>query len=156
MVGPSEGCAEDGALFSGEHWHRLDEKGRLTLPAAFRPLVGEVAYVARGLDGCLFVYPERQWLAMVRAVGALSLADPRGRLLKRMVLASNRCTVDGAGRILIPAALRAYACITEEAVIAGVGDRIEVWAPERWNAVMSQLQDAFSGPDAFRPDSVLP
>lgn len=130
------------ARFSGEYEHTVDEKGRVTLPAKLREGLGEVVFLTRGLDGCLFLYSEPRWKAITESVGRLSLTKRTARVFARMVFAGTRCEVDRVGRILIPVGLRSFAHIASQAVIVGVEDRVELWAPDRWEKAMSVLCEA--------------
>ncbi|NPV09323.1 MAG: division/cell wall cluster transcriptional repressor MraZ [Anaerolineae bacterium] len=128
--------------FSGEYEHSVDDKGRVTLPAKLREGLGDVVFLTRGLDGCLFVYSEPRWTAITENVGRLSLTRRTARVFARMVFAGTRCEVDRAGRILIPVGLRSFARIASQVVIVGVEDRVELWAPDRWEKAMSVLYEA--------------
>ena len=129
----------DDAVFSGEYEHGVDDKGRTTLPARLRDALGDVVFLARGLDGCLFLHPEEKWRSLTERVGNFSLTDRMARALARMIFSASRCEVDKAGRILIPQSLRKFAGITNQVVIVGVEDRVELWAPDRWEKAMSLL-----------------
>ncbi|MGQ9552780.1 MAG: division/cell wall cluster transcriptional repressor MraZ [Anaerolineae bacterium] len=127
------------AVFSGEYEHGVDDKGRTTLPAKLRDSLGEVVFLARGLDGCLFLHSEEKWQVLTKKVGGSSLTNRMARALARMVFSASRCEVDKAGRILIPQGLRKFAGITNQVVIVGVENRVELWAPDRWERAMSLL-----------------
>lgn len=128
--------------FSGEFEHSVDDKGRVTLPAKLRDGLGEVVFLTRGLDGCLFLYAEPRWKTITENVGRLSLTKRTARVFARMIFAGTGCEVDRAGRILIPAGLRSFARIKSQVVIVGVEDRVELWAPDRWERAMSILYEA--------------
>ncbi len=128
--------------FYGEFEHSLDEKGRMTLPAKLREGMGDVVYLTRGLDGCLFLYSATRWQSITEQVGKLALTKRTARVFARMIFAGNRCEVDRVNRILIPAALRSFAHMSSQVVIVGMEDRVELWAPDRWERAMSVLYDA--------------
>jgi len=134
--------AQAGIQFSGEFEHSVDAKGRVTLPAKLRDGLGEVVFLTRGLDGCLFLYSEPRWRAITENVGKLSLTKRTARVFARMIFAGTGCEVDRAGRILIPSGLRSFARIKSQVVIVGVEERVELWAPERWERAMSILYEA--------------
>jgi MraZ protein len=120
-------------MFLGRHNHNLDAKGRLALPARFRDKLVEGVVITRGFDPCLLVYPLETWLPLAERVAALSISDPDVRKLRRMLFADAvDVQLDGQGRVLIPAELRAYASIEREAVVVGVHTFIEVWTPGTW------------------------
>lgn len=131
-----------GTQFSGEFEHSVDDKGRVTLPAKLRDGLGEVVFLTRGLDGCLFLYSEPRWKTITANAGRLSLTKRTARVFARMIFAGTGCEVDRAGRILIPSGLRSFAHIKSQVVIVGVEDRVELWAPDRWERAMSVLYEA--------------
>ena len=135
-------------MFIGEYLHTLDPKNRLSLPAKFRKGLGRAVVMTRGLDKCLFVYPQKAWAkeAESRAVHAGGTAAARG--LARLFLAgAMEAEVDGAGRILIPDYLKKFAGIRGKTVIAGVASRIEIWDEAAWKRYTTGIErdaDAFA------------
>lgn len=121
-------------MFMGEYNHTVDAKGRLIVPSKFREQLGEEFVVTKGLDGCLFVYENTEWKALEEKLHALPLANANARKFSRFFLAgATTCEVDKQGRILLPAILREFAKIDKDAVLVGVGSRIEIWSREIWN-----------------------
>ncbi len=103
------------------------------MPAKFRELLGEQFVVTKGFDGCLFVFSEEGWEAFEEKLQALPMDKPEARMLGRFFIAGAiDAEVDKQGRILIPANLLAHAGIEKEAVIAGVGNRAEIWSKAEW------------------------
>ncbi len=127
-------------MFSGEFEHTIDDKGRLTIPAKFRPLLEEGMFVTRGLDGCLFVYPPEAWAIMANKVAELPLAQSDARFFARMIFSGTECQPDKQGRILLPTHLREHAAIENEVVIVGLNSRLEIWSKERWRQVTEKIQ----------------
>lgn len=122
-------------MFMGEYNHTVDAKGRLIVPSKFREQLGEEFVVTKGLDGCLFVYENTEWKALEEKLHALPLTNANARKFSRFFLAgATACEVDKQGRILLPAVLREFAKIDKDAVLVGVGSRIEIWSREVWNA----------------------
>ena len=107
-----------GRGFKGEYNHTVDAKGRLIVPAKFREALGETFVVTKGLDGCLFLYPNEEWAIIETKFRELPLTAD--------------CEVDKQGRILLPAVLRDFAAIGKEVVLVGVLNRVEIWSKERW------------------------
>lgn len=121
-------------MFMGEYNHTVDAKGRLIVPSKFREQLGEEFVVTKGLDGCLFVYENTEWKALEEKLHALPLTNANARKFSRFFLAgATTCEVDKQGRILLPAVLRDFAKIDKDAVLVGVGSRIEIWSREIWN-----------------------
>ncbi|HIC92748.1 MAG TPA: division/cell wall cluster transcriptional repressor MraZ [Anaerolineae bacterium] len=127
-------------MLTGEYEHVVDEKGRLTIPAKLRPELGEEVFVTRGLDGCLFVYPQEAWRILVGKVANLPLARRDARLFSRMICSGIECKLDRQGRILLPAPLRKYAAIEDEVIVVGVDSRLEIWSKERWLRETAEME----------------
>lgn len=123
-------------MFMGEYSHSIDTKGRLIMPSKFREMLGEQFVVTKGLDGCLFVYDQNEWTAFEEKLKSLPITNKDARKFVRFFLAgAAEMTVDKQGRILLPTVLREFAEIVSDAVLVGVGSRIEIWSKERWDGI---------------------
>ena len=132
-------------MFLGEYEHSIDTKGRVAVPAKFRTQLEGGLVVTRGFERCLQVYPMDQWQALSERVSGLSLGSTEARQLRRLLFASAFDTeVDKQGRILLPANLREYAGIGDEAVVAGMNTYFEIWSKADWEAAMSELDESGS------------
>ncbi len=130
-------------MFLGEYEHSVDSKGRIAVPAKFRPRLEGGLVVTRGFERCLQVYPLEQWRALSERVSSLSLGSSEARALRRLLFASAFDTeLDKQGRILIPASLRDYASIGEAAIVAGMNTYCEIWSHEIWRDTQVTLDDA--------------
>ena len=120
--------------FRGENIHKLDEKFRVIVPTALREELGERAIVTRGWNGCLFLYPQKQFLAIEETLMRKPALNQAAIDLKRWFIGSAEdVTVDSQGRMTIPERLRPYARIYREVVSVGTGDKIELWGKEAWD-----------------------
>lgn len=120
-------------MFMSEYNHTIDAKGRLIVPSKFREALGDEFVVTKGLDGCLFVYPNDEWKSFEEKLGELPLTNMNARKFARFFLAGAvTCEVDKQGRILLPAVLREFAALEKDVVLVGVSRRIEIWSKERW------------------------
>jgi len=127
-------------MFFGEYKHNVDDKGRMSIPSKFRDELGENFFVTKGLDQCLFIFPSIEWELFQSKLKQLPLSNPNARAFKRFFNASAiDCTLDKQGRINISQVLREYASVEKEVNIIGVGDRIEIWSRDAW--------DAYNAPD---------
>ena len=123
-------------MFTGEYNHSIDTKGRVTVPSKFRELLGEHFTVTKGLDGCLWVFPEDAWTEFSGKLSELPVARKDARNFSRFFLAGAcEAEVDKMGRILLPQPLREYAALEKEAVLIGAGSRVEIWSREAWAEV---------------------
>jgi MraZ protein len=129
-------------MFLGQYQHTIDEKGRLTIPARFRELLDGGAYLTQGLDQCLVVMTSASFAHTLEDLGAMNMADPNARLLRRVILSNAYpLEVDKAGRMLVPQHLREFAGLSGEVMVAGQGNYFEVWGSAAWNEQMKQMQD---------------
>jgi MraZ protein len=137
-------------MFLGQYSHNLDSKGRLTIPARYRDLLAEGAYVTQGFDQNLMVITVTTFETISQNVMHKSITDSRARLLRRFLFSNGeRVDLDQAGRILIPQFLRTAAGLDGEAIVVGVGDYFEIWSPEHWAEQTGKLQDAEANADIF-------
>lgn len=129
-------------MFVGEYNHSIDAKGRLIVPAKFREVLGDKFIVTKGLDNCLFVYPNDEWKAFEDKLKTLPLTNINARKFTRFFLAgAAECEVDKQGRILLPQVLRQFAELEKEVVLVGVASRIEIWSKERWDEYIDSYDD---------------
>ena len=132
-------------MFLGEFEHSLDDKGRLAIPAKFRPGLGQGLVLTRGLDRCLFVWPLAEWRTVAEKLGRLSLMHADARRLQRLLFSGAVDTqLDRLGRVLVPSFLRTYAGLQDDAVVAGVLNRIEIWDREQWAVERTAAEDQSS------------
>ena len=130
-------------LVKGEYKHSIDAKGRLAMPAKLRDELGERFTVTKGLDGCLAVYPEKEWESLEDRIRALGNGE-KARRVKRYYFANAfDAQPDAQGRILIPAGLREFADLQKDVVVIGQLDHAEIWNSEKWR-VYNEAIDAES------------
>ena len=126
-------------MLIGEYHHNIDEKGRLIIPAKFREEIGNSFVVTKGLDGCLFVYSLVEWEKMVNKLKKLPFTKKYARTFSRFFLASATvCEFDRQGRINLMNSLTLYAGLKKECAIIGVNDRLEIWALDKYNKLMTE------------------
>src|SRR3989339_348000 len=128
-------------MFIGEYNFSVDTKGRIAIPAKFRAMLGKGAVVTRGLDNCLSVYPKTEWTVVAKKLSSLPISQANSRAFSRLMLAGAMAVeFDGQGRIVLPEYLRQYAAIGKKVVIAGLFNRLEVWAEDKWAAYRGQTE----------------
>ena len=122
-------------MLIGEYEHTIDAKGRLSMPSKLRRDMGEAFIVTKGLDGCLFAFSQDEWKNFETKLKALPLSDKNARNFVRFFLAgATECELDKQGRFLIPSNLREAGKLEKEAVIIGVGTRLEIWNKDVWTS----------------------
>ena len=125
-------------MLIGEYEHSLDVKGRLILPAKIREDMGDKFIVTKGLDGCLFGFSQNEWTNFEEKLKTLPLTNKNARDFVRFFLSGAiECEIDKQGRFLIAGNLREYANLEKDAIIIGVGTRIEIWNREKWKSYNS-------------------
>mgnify|MGYP001697433058 FL=1 len=128
----------------GEYKHSIDAKGRLAMPAKLRDELGERFTVTKGLDGCLAVYPEKEWEGLEERIRSLPMSKSRD-LQRFFFSAAFDAELDAQGRILLPANLRQHAKLEKDVTVIGVGRHAEIWNTQAWQQMNERLR---SGPIA--------
>ena len=132
-------------MFFGTHTPRLDDKGRMFLPAKFRDEMGDSVVITAGQDRCLFLWPEPEFLTLTEALRAAPMTNKRVRDFVRMFFATaSNESADKQGRITIPPPLRQYAGLSRDCVAIGAMNRVELWDPAAWRLYSQAQETAFS------------
>lgn len=131
-------------MFMGEYHYSLDEKGRITVPAKLRYDLGENFIITRGLDGCLFIYPQEEWTTIIKKYKELPNTKDARNFMRFFLSGATTCELDKQGRININLPLMEYASLTKDCVIIGVNDRIEIWSKDNWDKFISENEDNLS------------
>ena len=129
-------------MLMGEYHHNIDDKNRLIIPSKFREELGNEFVITRGLDGCLFVYSMDEWNKVMNKLKTLPFTKKDARTFMRFMLsAASICEFDKQGRINLVNSLINYAEIKKECIIIGVNDRLEIWAVEKFNELLSNSEE---------------
>lgn len=130
-------------MFLGEFKHNLDNKGRIAVPAKFRQKLDSGAVLTRGLDRCLFLFPQKEWESLAEKLTRLPISQSNSRAFVRLMLSgASDVEFDTQGRVLIPEHLRSYAGLSKKAVITGLFSRIEIWDEEGWERYKKKTESA--------------
>ena len=134
-------------MFRGQFKHAIDAKGRTILPSRFREQLasegdGRLVLTPALFEPCIDVFPYQAWQEFEQRVGALPQFDANVVRLRRLyVSAAVDCELDKHGRVLVPAHLRQHAALDREVLWAGVGNKAELWASERWSQATQMSTD---------------
>jgi MraZ protein len=149
---------ESQGSFLGNHSHNLDEKGRVNLTAEFRRVLNDskeesvvlTNYISDG-SRCLEGFALSAWQEFEKKLRAKSRFDPKLQKLENYYLSrAAHCSIDGGGRILIPAYLRGYAGLEREIVFTSSIHGFRVWDSRVWDLIFSQAEEALvSNPELF-------
>lgn len=138
----------DSPMFLGEYRHGIDAKGRIFLPARYRPFFVGGAVLTRGLESCLYLFTLSEWRRVAERISQLPLTAPEAREWRRFFFGGAFDVIpDEQGRVLIPASLRAYAGLEGQAVIVGVHTHLEIWSPSAWQEILERFQNGRIPPE---------
>ena len=140
-------------MFLGTHTPRLDEKGRLFLPAKFRDKLAGGLVVTRGQERCLYVFPMDEFMKVTQKFQEAPTSSKAARDYMRVFLSGASDEIpDKQGRVTVPAALREYAGLDRDCTVIGAGSRVEVWDTTAWNEYLASTEQAF----ADQSEEVIP
>ena len=130
--------------FKGQYEHSVDSKGRVSFPAKLRkalnPQAQERFTILRGLEPCLYLYPEDEWQKVEDQLSQINSFTKEGRTVKRNFLRfAVDIDLDNQNRIPLPSQLTDWADIDGKAIFIGSGERIEIWSPEKLNEIDAGL-----------------
>lgn len=132
-------------MFMGEYRHTIDEKGRIIIPAKFREELGNAFVVTRGLDSCLFVYPDSEWSHLEQKLKTLPFTRSDARAFTRFFFSgATEVELDKQGRVNLPPNLRQYAKLEKECVVLGVSNRVEIWSKNIWENYFAESEESFN------------
>lgn len=132
-------------MFVGTYTPKLDDKGRVTLPAKFRDQLEEGLMVTRGQERCLTVYSLDQFATLTTRLREASLTNKATRSYVRMLASGAFDQVpDKQGRVTLAPLLREYASIERDVVVIGALDRIEIWDPGAWATYAASEEQEFA------------
>jgi MraZ protein len=132
-------------MFGGTHAPRLDEKGRLVLPAKFREALAPGLMLTKGQDHSIVVWPMDDFTAYSARLKELSRSNAQVRGYMRILFAGAfEEYPDKQGRITIPPALREYAGLDRDVIVCGNNDTAEIWDAATWEAYRVSQEDAFA------------
>ena len=140
-------------MFLGTHYPRLDDKGRLVLPAKYRDSLAPGLVLTKGQDRCIWVWPAAEFADYAERLNEASRSDAKVQAYQRVLFSGASDEIpDKQGRITVPAALREYAGLDRDVVVVGKNTTAEIWAPDAWDTYLASQEVAFSGLD----EEVLP
>ncbi len=135
--------------YLGEYICKLDAKGRLTVPSGLKKQLdneGREGFVLnRGFEGCLGLYPHKDWLEVSKKLNDLNLFTIKNRaFVRKFQNGATKLDMDGNGRVLLPKDLQEFAGISKEVVLFAYADRIEIWDKVKYDEVMNEEMGDFA------------
>jgi MraZ protein len=135
----------EASMFFGTYTPKLDEKGRLILPAKFRDQLAGGLMVTRGQEHCLYVWPQEEINRITERLREAPVSNKATRDYVRMFSsASSDERPDKQGRITIPPKLREWAALTKDVVVIGAMNRLEIWDEAAWTAYSEEQEESFA------------
>jgi MraZ protein len=132
-------------VFLGTHAPRLDEKGRLILPAKYRDELAGGVVITKGQERCLYLFPQEEFGRITEALRTAPVTAKSVRDYSRVFFASASDEVpDKQGRITVPPALRGYAGLQRDCAVIGANTRLEIWDAQAWETYLAAQEDSFS------------
>ena len=132
-------------MFLGTNEPKLDDKGRVILPARFREDMEGGIVLTRGQEHCIYAFPAQEFEQMTVELRRAPLSSKQARDYIRVLLSGAYKEVpDKQGRITLPPDLRKYAGLDRELTVIGAGSRAEIWNSQAWNDYLSVQEDVFS------------
>lgn len=132
-------------MFLGTFTPKLDEKGRVILPAKFRDELAEGLVITRGQERCLYVFSEEEFSSMHERIRQAPVTSKQARDYLRVFLSgAHPETPDKQNRVTIPQGLREYAGLDRDLAVIGAGSRAEIWDAEAWQTYLAAQEEAFS------------
>lgn len=133
--------------FLGEFESTLDPKGRFLLPAGLKKQLPEGEntrfVINRGFEKCLSLYPKQSWEPLFAKISTLNDFDPKVREFRRYFLnGATEVELDSAGRLLLPPALKEYAGLGKDIVLASAVDKIEIWSKDGYQKFFESYSPA--------------
>jgi MraZ protein len=132
-------------MFFGTYTPKLDEKGRMFLPAKFRDQLSGGLMVTRGQEHCLYVWPRSEIERVTERLREAPVSHKATRDYIRMF--SSGASDEGPdkqGRVTIPHTLREWAGLSKEVVVIGAMNRLEIWDAARWESYSQEQEEAFA------------
>jgi MraZ protein len=132
-------------VFIGTHSPKLDEKGRVILPAKFRDELSSGLVITRGQERSLFIFSQREFESMHDKLRQAPVTNKQGRDYLRLFLSgASQESLDSQNRLTIPLNLRDYAGLERDLTVIGMGSRVEIWDSEAWAAYYASTESDFS------------
>jgi MraZ protein len=132
-------------MFLGTHNPKLDDKGRIILPAKFRHELAEGLVVTRGQEKCLYVFSASEFAELHEKIRQAPVTSKSARDFLRVFLSgASDETPDSQNRITLPMALREYAGLSKDLTVIGAGNRVEIWDTSAWDTYLAQHEESFS------------
>lgn len=142
---PLAGHERGAEMFLGTHAPKLDDKGRVILPARFRDELANGLVLTRGQERCIYVFTSKDFEIHLERLREAPLTSKAGRDFLRLFLSGASSEIpDKQNRVTVPPALRDYAGLEKDLTVIGAGNRAEIWSTSAWDSYYADREQAFS------------
>lgn len=142
-------------MFRGQFEHSIDAKGRLSIPAKFREVLqarASARLIVTSYDRCAYAYAVPDFDEIQKKLAAQTQTDTQRAFMRRFIGGAHECDIDNTGRILVPPPIRAYAGLSRDSMLVGVGKHFEIWSLERWKEEDAKNEQLIAADRDFNPD----
>lgn len=134
--------SSNNSYFVGTYYHTLEEKGRVSVPKPWRVNLSKGAFITKGLDGCLAIFPEHSWSALTEKLASLPISQTSARaFLRSLTYNAAPIDFDSLGRTRIPENLIDLAGLKKDVVFAGALTRVELWSKSTFHSYQDSIDD---------------
>ncbi|MEO7023391.1 MAG: division/cell wall cluster transcriptional repressor MraZ [Leifsonia sp.] len=132
-------------MFLGTYAPKLDEKGRIILPAKFRDELASGIVLTRGQEHCVYVFSQREFESLHEKIRQAPVTSKQARDYLRVFLSGASAEVpDKQNRVTVPQTLRSYAGLDRDLVVIGAGSRAEIWDAQAWDVYLAEQEATFA------------
>ncbi|GAB3130147.1 division/cell wall cluster transcriptional repressor MraZ [Glaciibacter psychrotolerans] len=132
-------------MFLGTYAPKLDEKGRIILPAKFRDELSEGVVMTRGQENCIYVFSNTEFEQLHEKIRQAPVTSKQARDYLRVFLSGASAEMpDKQNRVTIPTNLRHYAGLDRELTVIGAGSRVEIWDSAAWDLYLAEQETSFA------------
>ena len=120
-------------MFIGNYNYNLDDKGRISIPTAYKASFGEKLVCVQGFEQCIYLFSVNDWNALAEKIGNLSITKSANRKFARLFMSNAfEANIDSKGRINLESVLIKHANLTKECVFLGASNHVEIWDKDTW------------------------
>lgn len=133
-------------MFTGRHFHFMDNKGRVSIPSRYREILQERKdrqLILTNWRGYIIAFPQSEWTKVEAKFAEQPLLRKEVRDIQRFLISgAEECPLDRQGRILIPPSLRDYAKLSREVCMVGMVRSFEIWDKQKYAEHRKQLEES--------------
>lgn len=131
-------------MFIGNYNYNLDDKGRISIPPAYKSSFGDKLICVQGFEECIYLFSVDAWNALAEKIGNLSITKQVNRKFARLFMSNAfEANIDSKGRINLEAVLIKHANLSKECVFLGASGHVEIWNKETWEKYKQNCDEEY-------------